>query len=374
MIRFIFIIILITAIQLTGQVPQPVEYTRTIEFGDIPGYHTMKCDFHQHTVFSDGSVWPNIRVREALQDGLDAISITDHLEYQPYKSDIPNPDRNRSYQLAAEYAKNNDLIIINGCEITRDLPPGHANALFLNDVNKLLLDDPIEVFKAAKKQEAFVFWNHPHWTAQKKDGIAELTEMHRMLIKEKLIEGIEIVNEYTFSDEAFQIAIDNDLTIIGSSDVHGLIDWDFKVLEGGHRPLTLVFAVEKSKEAIKEGLRNGRTAVWFNRSLIGKSGYLVPLIQNAIHVEEAKYNDKTTVVALYLQNKTDVGYIIKSKSDFSFHCNTDIVRIKPRDTTVLEVKTKNKLNEFELRFEVLNALIAPKIHPEISLKIKVTDN
>jgi hypothetical protein len=25
---------------------------------DIPGYQTLKADFHVHTDFSDGSVWP----------------------------------------------------------------------------------------------------------------------------------------------------------------------------------------------------------------------------------------------------------------------------------------------------------------------------
>ena len=30
------------------------------------------------------------------------------------------------------------LIIINGQEITRSMPPGHINAIFLDDANKLL--------------------------------------------------------------------------------------------------------------------------------------------------------------------------------------------------------------------------------------------
>ena len=49
---------------------------------DIPGYQTLICDFHMHTVFSDGRVWPTVRVDEAWREGLDAIAITDHLEYQ----------------------------------------------------------------------------------------------------------------------------------------------------------------------------------------------------------------------------------------------------------------------------------------------------
>ncbi len=60
-----------------------------INFPDILGQKTLKCDLHMHTVFSDGSVWPTVRVDEALRLGLDAIAITDHIEYQPHKDDIP---------------------------------------------------------------------------------------------------------------------------------------------------------------------------------------------------------------------------------------------------------------------------------------------
>lgn len=95
---------------------------KSSKFPDIPGYLTLKCDFHQHTVFSDGSVWPNIRVQEALKDGVDAIALTDHLEYQPHKIDIPHPNRNRSYEIALKEAEGKDLIVIRGGEITRDMP------------------------------------------------------------------------------------------------------------------------------------------------------------------------------------------------------------------------------------------------------------
>ena len=210
---------------------------RKMKFPDIPGYLTLKCDFHMHTVFSDGSVWPDIGVEEAIKDGLDAIALTEHLEYQPHSEDIPHPDRNRAHQVAVDYFKGGDLIIINGSEVTRDMPPGHSNAIFINDANKLLQDDPIHVFREAKNQGAFVFWNHPHWTSQAKDGIARLTDMHRQMIKERLLDGIEVVNDRTYSAEALQIALDNDLAIIGTSDIHGLVDWRYNVPEGGHRPI-----------------------------------------------------------------------------------------------------------------------------------------
>lgn len=348
---------------------------RKINFPDIPGYKTLLCDFHQHTVFSDGSVWPNIRVYEANKDGLDAISLTEHLEYQNHKEDIPHHDRNRSNEIAAEVAKDSELIVINGSEITRSLPPGHANAIFITDANKLLLDDPIDVFKEAKNQGAFTFWNHPNWIAQKENGIAELTEMHEMLIKEGLLHGIEIVNEHTYSEEALQIALDNNLTILGNTDVHGLIDWDFNIHHGGHRPITLVFAKEKSAEAIKDALFGGRTAVWFNNTLIGKIEFIQPLLKESILIKEVKslnsYEGESLVTVVSLENNTDVEFILRNNSNFTLHRNADIVIIKPNRVTNIEVKTGVKMSKFNLNFEVLNVVTAPNEHPEVFFDILI---
>ena len=339
---------------------------RSISFPDIPGYKTLKCDLHQHTVFSDGSVWPNIRVMEALMDGLDAISLTEHLEYQPHKKDIPHPDRNRSYQIALDEAKNHDLVIIHGSEITRRMPPGHSNAIFITDANKLLVDDSVEVFREAKKQGAFIFWNHPNWVNQRKDGIATLTDMHKMLIKEKLLDGIEVVNDQTYSDEALQIALDNNLTIMGTSDIHRLIDWDFKVPEGGHRPVTLVFAKEKNAESIKEALSNRRTVVYYKNILIGRNEFLIPLIQQSLTIKSAKYKGKTDVLEVVVENKAHTDFILKNNSGFTFHNSNNIVTVKPGDKNVIEVKTKQRLTLVKLAFEILSAVNAPDKHPVVT--------
>ena len=61
---------------------------RNIVFPDVEGYVTLVTDLHTHSVFSDGHVWPKIRVGEALRDGLDGLAITEHLEYQPHRADI----------------------------------------------------------------------------------------------------------------------------------------------------------------------------------------------------------------------------------------------------------------------------------------------
>jgi 3',5'-nucleoside bisphosphate phosphatase len=346
---------------------------RQLKFPDIPGYKTLKCDLHQHTVFSDGSVWPDIRVQEALLDGLDAISLTEHLEYQPHKDDIPHPDRNRSYDIAIKEATGHDLVIIKGSEITRKMPPGHSNAIFITDPNKLLVDDSIQVFREAKKQGAFIFWNHPNWTPQRKDGMATLTDVHRLLLREKLLDGIEVVNDRTYSDEALQIALDNNLTIMGTSDIHKLIDWDFKVPEGGHRPLTLVFAKAKTAESIKDALVNRRTVAVYKNLIIGRDEFLIPLVESSLKVSAAKYIGKYNVLGLEVENLSGVDITLQNQTGYTLHNNNDIIVLKAGEKTIIEIKTIERKPEVSLKFLVLSAVNAPNKHPSVTIKTKIEE-
>ena len=342
---------------------------RALRFPDVPGFVTLTTDLHQHTVFSDGSVWPDIRVMEALMDGLDAISLPEPLESHPPKPDLPHPDRNRSYQLALAEAKDHRLLIVNGSEITRRMPPGHCNAIFLSDANQLLIGDSLEVFRKAKEQGAFVFWNHPHWTAQRRDGVATLTPFHRLLIREGLLHGIEVVNEHTYSEEALQLALDHNLTIMGTSDIHRLIDWEFDVPKGGHRPITLVFANERTEASLKEALIERRTVVFFKNMLIGRSRELLPLLQQCITVVKAQYPARADVLAVTLENKSSVELVLRNESSFRFHTDGDLLILPPGATRTVEVKTLTRLSSLELRFRVLSAVEAPRQHPLLVLPV-----
>src|SRR5262249_11157945 len=149
--------------------------------------------------------------------GLFAMAVSEHLEYQPKAADIPHKDRNRSYELASQAAKvtatstganKNPLMVINGSEITKlTIEPGHINAVFIKDANKLLppagkspIDAARDQLKEANAQGAFVFWNHPFWTAQTPNGIAALTPIHREFIKNGWLHGIEVANAGDMSD------------------------------------------------------------------------------------------------------------------------------------------------------------------------------
>lgn len=366
--KFLLFFLSITlSMGLWAQPEKPGEVTRAIEFPDIPGYMTLKCDLHMHTVLSDGSVWTDIRVQEALRDGLDAISITDHIEYQPHQEDIPHPDRNRSFELAKRAARGTDLLVIPGTEITRSMPPGHFNAIFVRDVNALNQKDVMEVFREAKKQGAFVFWNHPHWTAQRKDGVATLTEMHHELLKEGLFQGIEIYNDVTYSQEALELAKEHNLTLLGTSDIHGLVDWRYHIPEGGHRPVTLVFAQEKSEEAMKEALELRRSAVWFKNTLVGPQEFLGPLVEASL---EILHRSTGEVPTLQIHNHSDADFILLNISAFTLHNFAPVFVLKSHETTALMVKTLEELDTFELNFKVLNAFTSPDEHVDIRLSVE----
>lgn len=370
---------LATALSLPAAVdPYPIYSEHRIKFPDVPGYHTLKCDFHIHTVFSDGKVWPSLRVEEALRDGLDAIAITDHLEWLPHQADLPLPNYNRSSEIAQQAAKGQSILIVPGAEITRNMPPGHLNAIFLQDANALKQNDPLAALREAAKQRAFVIWNHPDWLRQAADGEARLTEMHEQMLKENLFQGIEVVNDHTYSDEALQIALDRNLAIIGDSDIHGPIAWEYQAADNRHRPVTLVFAKVKTESSLKEALLDRRTVVWWKNTLIGRKQWLDPLLAASLSATTTgylpdkanlNYLPETSVIEIDLKNTSDADFILRNASRYRLHNQTDVLTVAAHSSVRIQVKTLQRLPLISIQFEVLNAVTAPGVHPVIAFAV-----
>ncbi|MCZ6657548.1 MAG: Sb-PDE family phosphodiesterase [Gammaproteobacteria bacterium] len=376
-----------------GTAGAPAKSARAIEFPDTDQYQTLVVDLHTHSVFSDGHVWPKIRVGEALRDGLDAYAVTEHLEWQPHLADIPHPDRNRSYQESVAAAAGSDLIVISGSEITRREPAGHMNAVFIEDANALLKvgtppEDssdtighflaadqwpPEQAVMAASAQGAFVFWNHPYYTRIYPNAVARMTDFHRTLIDQGHLHGIEVVNGNTYSEEAFQIALDYDLALIGVSDIHDLIDWDYRPEAGGHRPVNLVFAEERTAEAIQAALFARRTVIWFKNLLIGRAADLAPLLDASLDIVDARYRPDLEIVDLTIENHSDANLVLKNLTDYTFVGHADYIQVPPHGMTRVTVRPGKVVDTLELEFEVVNALTAPKQHPRMRYSIPVAD-
>ena len=367
--NLIVLVLILITITSVGQ-EHSHRSSRPLTFPDIPGYKSIKTDLHMHTVFSDGNVWPNIRVQEALRDNLDVISLTEHLEYQPHSKDIPHPDRNRSYKIALQEAKDHDLLIVHGSEITRDAPMGHNNAVFIEDANPILQDKAENAFAEAKKQNALVFWNHPAWYAQNPDGNPILSEFQKERINKGELHGIEVINMTDYAEESLALALENNLTIMGTSDVHGLIDWDYTE-KGNHRPITLVFAKEKSIPSVKEALFAGRTVAVYNDLMVGREEFLVPLLQASLKVESATYEGNSNVLEIALTNVTSSDLLFQNESEYTFYDSSPVFEIGAEQTKTLHLKTLERKTSVDLKLKALGCFVAPKVQPVVTWGINI---
>lgn len=353
-------------------------FQRPVNFPDAPdGSRILSADLHTHSVFSDGHVWPSIRVEEADRDGLDALALTEHLEHQPKSADIPHPDRNRSYQVAKREAAANKIdavMLINGAEISRSMPPGHVNAVFLDDANKLRIDDAEAAILAANDQGAFVFWNHPNWLPQAPDGVAKILPFHQKLIRAGKLHGVEVANGTldAYSEHALAIALEYNLTILGTSDIHGLIDWTHNGGHGGHRPLTLVLAKERSPEALKKALFAGRTVAWINDDLIGRSENVDQVFRSCVAIKPVAYLTKSSVMEIRLVNQCPLAFTLKNEGARTFHNVTDVIRVERYADKMLQVRMNDETKNLQLDVTVLNTQVRPREHLRASLTADVS--
>ncbi len=261
-----------------------------IHVPDILGYKTLKCDFHMHTVFSDGVVWPTVRVDEAWQEGLDVIAITDHIENNPSKKFVTGDD-NSSFDIAKPYADKKNILLIKGAEITRDMTPGHFNALFITNTNELDTPKYMDAFESAKKQGAYIIWNHPGWKAQQPDT-CKWWEIHTELHKKGMLHAVEVFNEQEYYPIAFNWCNEKNIAYTAASDIHGLVA-DMYDLTKHHRPMTLVLAKDKTEASVREALFAGRTMAWFGNYLAGKEELIREFYNASIQITFLHENNRS---------------------------------------------------------------------------------
>lgn len=288
-------------------------YRQEILIPDIPGYVTLKCDFHLHSVFSDGVVWPTTRVSEAFEHGLDAIAITDHIEGHPKK--MPGQKRTQ-YDVALPTALSSGIILVRAGEISRSMPPGHFNALFVKDVDALDRADVMDAIGEAVKQGGFIIWNHPGWRKQQPDT-TKWWKQHETIYSKGWMHGIEVFNEKEWYPEAIRWSVEKDIAPFANSDVHDFYENYYDRERYPVRPLTLVFARDRSEEALKEAMFAKRTAALFFNKLVGKNEFIEPIIKQSIKVEVPHlYQDGW--IYFIVRNLTDIEFtMVKKDSDKS---------------------------------------------------------
>jgi len=284
----------------------------------VDGFDAIKTDLHCHTFFSDADTSPEYRVREAWRDGLDALAITDHVEYHPYDKKmaaylgVPFQDKrdlNLSVKLAQAAATSYGLTIIPGTEITRNPREiGHFNALFTKDNNAIPDPDPLVAIRNAKAQGCIVQNNHPGWARTD----ANLTETTKKALAEGLIDGFESVNGSEFYPKSIEDAVNNNCYVCAGTDVHRTT-YDYHIKSGHLRDMTIVFAMDASIESLKEALTARRTLSYGFGTISGSKELLEKFFLASFEFKTIETNDKGVRTVL-VTNKTSFPYLIDTPS------------------------------------------------------------
>jgi len=306
------------AVQHHGQILRK-KSPRKITIPDVGEFQVLKGDFHIHTLFSDGQVMPKDRVDEAVDNGLDVIALTDHIEYHPnigageLRLAKNNDDHNRSYNFAEAEADKNDLILVRGAEITKSA--WHFNALFVKDVNPIaaVVEDWRTMIAVAVEQGGFVHWNHPNWTDTTPDqapfGLKrgepmrffdEIEEVHA----KGHLHGIEVFNGTTYYPIVSQWCEERNLAMNCNSDIHGS-EWNVYGHQNLLRPMTLILAKERNHDSVREAFFAKRMVAFAAGMIIGRREWLEKLFAACVTMTM-----KPGI--LELTNKSDIPCLVQA--------------------------------------------------------------
>ena len=283
---------------------------RIIRLPSVNGLLPLKCDFHIHTVFSDGNLWPTATVTEAWQDGLDAIAITDHTSAVPSKRNLTGGP-NSSYEIAKPEAERHGMILIQGTEITRSFPEegGHLNALFITDAEKTLNVSTEDAVREAINQGGLVIWNHPGWAIDS----CFIWDVTRRMLEAGHIHAVEVFNEAEWYPRVLSWCRDLNLAPIAATDIHYVTNSFYRISDKTIRPMTIVLAREKSHEAIKEAILKRNTIAFFNGMLAGNSEILKEFFLASVSFKKLNTvrNSRGQEINYYsASNPYDVPYVL----------------------------------------------------------------
>ena len=346
----------------------------------VNGYNVYKADLHLHTIYSDGDVTPEYRVREAWNDGLDVVASTEHVEYRRHEGNMISylkgyvkkdaeainynligapadkrgiqSDLNYPVKLYQSAASGYGITVIPGAEITRNPGEiGHYNALFTDDNNTISDPDPREAMRKARAQGAIIMQNHPGWT--RKD--LSMMDFETKVYAAGLIDGIEIMNGSEFYPKAITRAQENGFFMSSNTDAHNPT-YEAYLLNGIYRNMTLILAKDKSLESLKEALLAHRTLAYSYGSIAGEEQLLKDFFKASVAVEVlATGSDGNMTVAL--KNMSSFAYLL----DFG----GNPVVLDPFTTIRRTVGPDGNM-----KMTVANMWCGEDAHPEVVIEVK----
>jgi len=160
--------------------------------------------------------------------------------------------------------------------------------------------------------------------------------------------------------------------LIGNSDVHSPIAFAYDSKLGQHRPLTLVFAKDRTTEAIREALDNGMTAVYFKDKIFGHDKELKELFAEIVEVQ----NPKVTIGSggktyINLHNHSDIDLVLNSINSSGIFKGPQTIKLPAHLTVRIAISTEEADKVFktvQLNYKVENFLTGPEQQLQVQIK------
>ena len=374
-------------VHLTSKVAVP--HRTEIILPQVNGYTCYKADLHTHTMFSDGDLTPRQRIREAWMDGLDIVALTDHLEYRrqeqemlnalaPYNADgkpytyrpanIELVKSNHTtgvkcnydavYDEAKAFVKRSamPIMLVKGTELSREpLQLGHFCALFVKDISSIYDRDIKQALRNVHAQGGLVIHNHPAYRRTTSDK----SKMQAELYDEGLIDGVEIVNDLTFYPKIIRRAVEENLIMLGASDIHRPTT-EVYGSRGVLRTMTFIMAKECTEKAIREALEKRRTIAYSGGDLMGEEKLLSDFFNAAVDCRLALYNEHESTGYYHLTNNSSIPMRVAYGGA--------IYELEPFKTVMLGYK-ESTAKESHLALCVENMWHIDYQHPTVKLAI-----
>ena len=96
-----------------------------------------------------------------------------------------------------------------------------------------------------------------------------------------------------------------------------------------------------------------------------------PLINASLTLDSAGYYKNYELAIIKIKNQSDARFILKNKSEHDFYQHSDLVEIEPHTVKQLAIVAGKNLSNFDLEFEILNAVITQGTHPTKNFKYEM---
>jgi hypothetical protein len=192
--------------------------------------------------------------------------------------------------------------------------------------------------------------NHPGW---RKTSL-EYSETEKTVYDEGLIDGVEVMNFHEFYPGIVDRARERGLFIAANTDVHGATAHDHG-RSGFDRPMTLIFAKEKTLESVREALEAKRTLAYGFGAVCGEEQLLKDFFSASVKVTVNRIG--TQNVYLTVTNMSSITYVLKRG-------DSNQVKLAPFHS--MQFSMPKTRETFDLT--VLNMYSAKDAHPTVTLK------